>query len=164
MASRTLWVVVVLVLALVAGTEHASAAASDPDLELKGEVSPDHRRPAVPASSEWSMFIMVLLVLTTSTFVFMGDGFFPGQPFRRPAVPRPAMRPPTSGPQLRGADDHVADERPKRAARVPKSTLHREETARQRRSESSKGWSLTRRNAPHAGARRRSGPGCRGVR
>jgi hypothetical protein len=104
---------------------------------------------AVPASSPWGMLIMIVLVLTASTFAMMGNGF----QFRlagpvQAAVPR---------------DDPEPERRSARSPHSPKNKSkrafsHQRVSRSQSRNEARRARNLAR------SRRRREGPGCRGIR
>lgn len=109
---------------------------------------------AVPATTEWGMFVMVLLVLTASTAAMLGGGGFPSRvvrsmptPSASPSLPRAAPQPQRSSAKSPGS--------PKNKSKRPFS--HRAQ-ARHDARQSAGRTNLSR------SRRRREGPGCRGIR
>jgi hypothetical protein len=142
-------VVVVLWAAIVLPAVFADQPAPNgPDGDMKAGVTGDQADSAVPASSEWGMLIMVVLVLSASTAMLAGGGLFQRRlqfEFVQP-TPEPAT------------------DEPERKAPRQKSTRKKGTPTfshRQERSHNRKGANVSRQNAV---PRRRGGPGCRGVR
>ncbi len=109
---------------------------------------------AVPATTEWGMLIMVLLMMTASTAAMMGDGF-PGRMVRSrltsPSSPSEEPRPKRRSAKLAGS--------PKNKSKRPFSHQRASrDQARHDTAQSARQKSLLR------SRRRREGPGCRGIR
>ena len=131
--------------------------------ELKGASAPATTAvPAVPATTEWGMRIMVLLVLTASTALFRNRGLS-GRELE--ATPRPVPRAPIP-PTAEAPEAPATPEAPSGPARSSRSARDKPTFVRERGRDRQlrRSGLAPRRDAPHAGGRRRSGPGCRGVR
>lgn len=101
---------------------------------------------AVPASSPWGMLIMIVLVLTASTFAMMGNGF----QFRLAGPVQAAV--PRDDPEPERRSAHSPKNKSKRAF------SHMRVSRSQSRNEARRARNLAR------SRRRREGPGCRGIR
>ena len=107
---------------------------------------------AVPATTEWGMLIMVLLVMTASTAAMLGGGF-PDRMVRSmptPSSPREEPQPKRRSTKLSGS--------PKNKSKRPFS--HQRSSRAQVRHDAGQS---ARRNLLRS-RRRREGPGCRGIR
>jgi hypothetical protein len=147
---------VLLMLVLLAGFVPAILAAvpsptTDPG--AKGAAQPDPAQPAIPATSQLGLIVMVLLVMTASTSALLGGGIFRGAQGERAARSQVASGE-TTGEEALVPGKGSPKNRSKRAFA----------SRREQRTQVRKGWEISRRGATRAGARRRGGPGCRGVR
>ncbi|MBW2278161.1 MAG: hypothetical protein JRF63_11750 [Deltaproteobacteria bacterium] len=119
---------------------------------VKGSAPHDTDAVAAPASSEWGMFIMGLLVMTASTALLLGGHNQGAWRFTAPTV-----RSDGSAPERRG--------RAPRSSEKPRSKMRRGLSAlRSQQAQQAKGRNVTPRGSTHTKLRRRGGPGCRGVR
>ena len=121
-------------------------AANGPESDMKAGVTGEQADSAVPASSEWGMLIMVVLVLSASSAMLAGGGFFQRKlqfEFVQP-TPEPETAPARKAPRQKKKGTPTFSQR-------------------QERSNGRKGSNFSRRNG-NATPRRRGGPGCRGVR
>jgi hypothetical protein len=147
---------VLLAVTLVAGFVPAlEAAPSDPVPTdgAKGATPTDGSEPAIPATTQLGLVIMVLLVMTASSAALVGGGIFKGGLNERPAT----------ATTTRSAAE-VKDQAPR--AKSSRKNKSKRAFARQReqRAQARKGWNVARRGGTQAKPRRRGGPGCRGVR
>jgi hypothetical protein len=145
-----------LAVALVAGFVLALGAAPAtpvPGDGIKGATPPDASEPAIPATTQLGLVIMVLLVMTASSVALLGGGIFRGGPNERLA---------TSTTTQDAAE--AKDDAPR--GKVPRKKKSKRAYARQRerQAQARKGWNVARRGSTQAKPRRRGGPGCRGVR
>ena len=108
---------------------------------------------AVPATNEWGMLIMVLLVMTASTAAMLGGGF-PGRMVQ--SMPTPSPPAAREDPQRRSAKLTGS---PKNKSKRPFS--HQRASRAQARHDAAQ--SARRMNLSRS-RRRREGPGCRGIR
>ena len=112
---------------------------------------------AVPATNEWGMLVMVLLVLTASTAAMLGGGF-PSRIVQ--SMPTPTPSPPPSLP----SDEPQPKRRSSRFKGSPKNKSKRPFShQRSAKAGNDVGQSARRTNLSRA-RRRREGPGCRGIR
>jgi len=117
----------------------------------KGAAPHDSDTVAAPASSEWGMFIMGLLVMTASTALLLGGHNQGAWRFSTPLRSERSASDPSEGAG--------------RSSKKPQSKMRRGLSAmRSQHSQQLKGRNVERRGAAHTRLRRRGGPGCRGVR
>jgi len=150
----------ILVLLLAVGQLHAAPADPiDPaDAGHKATAQSEEGSENVPASNPWAMMLMVMLVLTASTFAVLGGGLNQGGATQSMA----SMR--QSGIEFEPADS-VEPSKPvmpkakkAKASRKPKLDPEQRQLGR-------RGWNISRRQNTHGRpGGRRSGPGCRGIR
>ena len=108
---------------------------------------------AVPATSEWGMLIMVLLVMTASTAAMLGGGL-PGRMLPlRPTPPSPGEAPRSKRRSAKLPSS------PKNKSKRPFS--HQRASRAQARHDAAQ--SARQKNLSRS-RRRREGPGCRGIR
>ncbi len=110
---------------------------------------------AVPATTEWGMLVMVLLVMTASTAVMLRGGF-PGRMVQ--SMPTPSPSSPREEPQPKRRSAKLAGS-PKNKSKRPFS--HQRGSRAQARHDAAQ--SARRMNLSRS-RRRREGPGCRGIR
>jgi len=154
-------VLVLLALILVGGVLVPAQLAAEPtpdatDQDLKGARPQDDPESSVPASSEWSMLIMVMLVLSASTAMLAGGGFFQRRMKFEFVMPTPADPEPSKTPEP-AAESGIS-----RPHKAPKSSPKRKLSHSRRQEWQQKGKNFTGRNA--ITRRKSGGPGCRGVR
>ena len=143
---RKLGILTVTIVALLSPAVLASVDGA------KGAAPHDTDAVAAPASSEWGMFIMGLLVMTASTALLLGGHNQGAWRFSTPT-----LRPDESASERRG--------RAPRSSKKPQSKMRRGLAAlRSQQTQQPQGRNVTRRGATHTKPRRRGGPGCRGVR
>ena len=109
---------------------------------------------AVPATNEWGMLIMILLVMTASTAAMLGG--FPGRMVQ--SMPTPSPSSPREEPQPKRRSAKLAGS-PKNKSKRPFS--HQRASRAQARHDAAP--SARRMNLSRS-RRRREGPGCRGIR
>ena len=152
MLSRVTTTLLVLVILLVCST--ALAAGSSPVGVKTAAAEPNPASEvAVPATTEWGMLVMILLVMTASSAAMLGDGF-PG--WMLPSV-RVASRP-SPPPAPSPAVDVAVEEEPRSRRSRNKSTFQRVSQGKHGSGQTAQRSNLSR------SRRRRDGPGCRGIR
>ena len=145
MLSRITTALLILAMAVVCST--TLAVESYPvGLKVTTEEAQPGSEVAVPATTEWGMLIMVLLMMTASTAAMMGDGF-PGRIVRSGAEPQPKRR----SAKLAGS--------PKNKSK--RSFSHQRASRAQARHDAAQS---ARQKGLSRSRRRREGPGCRGIR
>jgi hypothetical protein len=112
---------------------------------------------AVPATNEWGMLVMVLLVLTASTAAMLGGGF-PSRIVQSMPTPSPTPPAPSAEPQPKRRSSRFPGS-PKNKSKRPFS--HQRSSRAQAGNDA--GQSARRTNLSRS-RRRREGPGCRGIR
>ncbi len=152
MLSRIATVLLVLTTLVVCSTTLA-VESSPVGVKAQTEEPKPGSEVAVPATTEWGMLIMVLLVLTTTSVAMLGGGL----PSRlvltmpTPSPPRAEPEPSRASPKLPGS--------PKNKSKRPFSHQH----ASRAQARHDAGQSARRMNLSRS-RRRREGPGCRGIR
>jgi hypothetical protein len=147
---------VLLAVMLVAGFVPALGAAPSapvPADGAKGATPSDASEPAIPATTQLGLVIMVLLVMTASSAALVGGGIFKG-----------GLNESLAGATKTREAAETKDQAPR--GKVTRKNKSKRAFARQReqRVQARKGWNVARRGGTQAKPRRRGGPGCRGVR
>jgi hypothetical protein len=138
---------VLLALMLVVSLAPALQAAT-PDEDMKGAATEETPTPALPATTQLGLVVMVLLVMTASAVALLGGGL--------------AGRLAPAGTKREAVE---ASDRASSGKGSPKNKSRRAfAQQRDRQSQARKGWNVSRRGGMPAKPRRRGGPGCRGVR
>ena len=156
MSSRLQAAVLALVMLLACSVLIATEPLPNATDSLAGEKSTERGTSdevAAPATTEWGMFIMVLLVLTASTAAMLGGGVL-----RRGLVVESA-----SAPELTREQRKVR-RKFRRSARSSKEKNKSRRTFSLGRSRVDQNARQDAHRSIQARRRRRDGPGCRGIR
>ena len=153
MLSRITTALLVLAMVVVCSTTLAVESSPVGVKATTGEPKPGSEV-AVPATNEWGMLIMILLVMTASTAAMLGGGF-PGRMVQ--SMPTPPPSSPKEEPQPK-----------RRSAKLPGSPKNKSKRpfSHQRASRAQVGRDAgqSARRMLSRSRRRREGPGCRGIR
>jgi len=154
MLSRIATVLLVLAALVVCSTTLA-VESSPVGVKAQTEEPQPGSEVAVPATTEWGMLIMVLLVMSATTAAMLGGGLpsriVLSMPTPSPSSPSEEPEPSRGSPKLSGS--------PKNKSK--RAFSHQRTSRAQARHDA--GQSARRMNLSRS-RRRREGPGCRGIR